>query len=131
MGEAIRDRTEHSYSVLCCRPYGTVRLNIRTTWIQNASPEHDAMTEGSYMSSLGRQSLASSAVDTDSMDQIDQVQCRVFLATHALCAILEVSCALPWYISSLLVRMWFSFVMCAVRERELMLGTLEAVNRCC
>lgn len=59
----------------CCRPYGAVRLNIRTTWIHNASPDKDAMTEGSYMSSLGRQSLASTAVGTDSLDQIDQVQC--------------------------------------------------------
>ncbi|KAL3148162.1 hypothetical protein ABBQ38_014441 [Trebouxia sp. C0009 RCD-2024] len=54
------------------RPYGAVRLNIRTTWIHNASPDKDAMTEGSYMSSLGRQSLASTAVGTDSLDQIDQ-----------------------------------------------------------
>lgn len=63
----------------CGRPYGTVRLNIRTTWIHNASPDKDAMTEGSFMSSLGRQSLASTAVGTDSLDQIDQVQrtCKV------------------------------------------------------
>lgn len=118
----------NTYSVLCCRPYGTVRLNIRTTWIQNASPEHDAMTEGSYMSSLGRQSLGSSAVDTDSIDQIDQVRCTVFLATSAPCTVPEVSCMLLVYISPWLDCARPSFVICVVHERELMLQPFDAVN---
>ena len=66
-----------------CRPYGTVRLNIRTTWIQNATPDHDAMTEGSMMSSLGQQSMGSSAIGSDTVDQVpDMISCMICL--HAL-----------------------------------------------
>ena len=55
---------------LCCRPYGTVWLNIKATWIQNASPQQDALTDLSYMSSLGKQSMDPSEFDKDSVDQV-------------------------------------------------------------
>ncbi|KAA6414348.1 MAG: hypothetical protein FRX49_13710 [Trebouxia sp. A1-2] len=51
------------------KPYGTVRLNIKATWIQNASPQQDALTELSYMSSLGQQSMNSSGLGSDAVDQ--------------------------------------------------------------
>lgn len=51
------------------KPYGTVRLNIKATWIQNASPQQDALTDLSYMSSLGQQSINSSGLGSDTVDQ--------------------------------------------------------------
>ncbi|DBA87418.1 TPA: hypothetical protein ACH3X1_004464 [Trebouxia sp. C0004] len=51
------------------KPYGTVRLNIKATWIQNASPQQDALTDLSYMSSVGQQSMNSSGLGSDTVDQ--------------------------------------------------------------
>lgn len=47
-----------------------MRLNIKATWIQNASPQQDALTDLSYMSSLGQQSMNSSGLGSDIVDQV-------------------------------------------------------------
>ena len=47
-----------------------MRLNIKATWIQNASPQQDALTDLSYMSSLGQQSMNSSGLGSDTVDQV-------------------------------------------------------------
>ena len=56
---------------MICRPYGMVRLNIKATWIQNASPQQDALTDLSFMSSLGQQSMNSSGIGTDTVEQVN------------------------------------------------------------
>ncbi len=64
---------------MVCRPYGTLQLNIKATWIQNASPEHDALTDMSFMSSLGQQSMNSSGIGTDTIDQVPSIQMYAIL----------------------------------------------------
>ena len=58
------------YLAALCRPYGLLKLSIKATWIQNASPDPDAMTDVSFMSSIGHQSMTSSAVGASSIDQV-------------------------------------------------------------
>ena len=75
-------RTKSSTACVMCRPYGVVRLNIKATWIQDASPQQDALTDLSFMSSLGQQSMNSSGIGTDTVEQVGSTLTVYLRAQH-------------------------------------------------
>lgn len=72
----------------CCRPYGTVQLSITATHVASSKVEQDGMSDVSFMSSVGRQSMGSAASSGGLLDT-DQVSpgswaCFTLFAT-AIC----------------------------------------------